>query len=71
MRKLVNNPKTMSKRQVWAKPIGMSACGMALAVISLSTWAGGAVITPEPSSLALLAGGVAAVVIAARFKRRK
>ena len=71
MRKLVNNLKTMSKRPVWAQPIAMSACGMALAVISLSTWASTLADVPEPSSLALLAGGVAAVVIAARFKRRK
>ncbi len=49
----------------------LAIAALGLAVTSLPALAGDFQVLPEPSSLGLIAAGVAAAVIAGRYRRRK
>ncbi len=61
----------MLNRNLALSSLKLGGAAAALSLISQSAYAGGAVQVPEPSTLMLLAGGVAAAIIVSRLRGRK
>ena len=61
----------MKTKQLLSRLAKLGGFGMVLMGVSSAAYATGVTPLPEPTTLALLAGGVAAVIVASRFTRRK
>ncbi len=61
----------MLNRNLALSSLKLSGAAAALSLISQSAHASLIITVPEPSTLMLLAGGIAAAIIVSRFRKRK